>query len=155
MPELNLNLHVRPLLRPLVRPDTRFSIAVCHRRCGKTVAASQRLLLSALTCERPNPRVALFAPTYGQAKRVAWDYLREMAAPVLAAPPHESELRIDLVNGGRINCYGAENGDALRGIYLDDCVLDEAADMSPAFWPAVVRPTLSDRGGKALYHVGV
>ena len=53
MPELNLNLHVRPLLRPLVRPSTRFAIAVCHRRCGKTVAAAQRLLLSALTCERP------------------------------------------------------------------------------------------------------
>jgi phage terminase large subunit len=151
MPELNLNLHVRPLLRPLVRPDTRFSVAVCHRRCGTTVAAAQRLLLSALTCERPNPRVAYFAPTYGQAKRAAWDYLREMAAPVLAAPPHESELRIDLVNGGRISCYGAESGDALRGIYLDDAVLDEAADMSPAFWPAVVRPTLSDRGGRALF----
>ena len=74
-----------------------------------------------------------------------------MAAPVLAAPPHESELRIDLVNGGRINCYGAENGDALRGIYLDDCVLDEAADMAPSFWPTVVRPTLSDRGGRALF----
>jgi len=139
------------MLRPLVRPTTRFSIAVCHRRCGKTVAAAQRLLLSALTCERPNPRVALFAPTYGQAKRAAWDYLREMAAPVLAAPPHESELRIDLVGGGRISCYGAENGDALRGIYLDDCVLDEAADMSPSFWPTVIRPTLSDRGGKALF----
>ena len=56
----------------------------------------QRLLLSALTCERPNPRVALFAPTYGQAKRAAWDYAKEMAAPVLAAPPHESELQYRL-----------------------------------------------------------
>src|SRR5262249_44943541 len=74
-----------------------------------------------------------------------------MAAPVLASTPHESELRIDLVNGGRISCCGAENGDALRGIYLDDAVLDEAADMAPAFWPTVVRPTLSDRGGRALF----
>jgi len=151
MPELNLNLHVRPLLRPLVRPSTRFAIAVCHRRCGKTVAAAQRLLLSALTCERPNPRTAYISPTYGQAKRSCWDYLKEMAAPVLAAPPHESELRIDLLNGGRINCFGAENGESLRGVYLDDVVLDEAADMAPSFWPTVVRPTLSDRGGKALF----
>jgi hypothetical protein len=151
MPELNLNLHVRPLLRPLVRPSTRFAIAVCHRRAGKTVAAAQRLLLSALTCERPNARVAYIAPTHGQAKRSAWDYLKAMAAPVLAAPPHESELRLDLVKGARISCYGAENGEALRGVYLDDCVLDEAADMAPTFWPTVVRPTLSDRNGKALF----
>jgi hypothetical protein len=151
MPELSLNLHVRPLLRPLVRPDTRFAIAVCHRRCGKTVAAAQRLLLSALTCSKPNPRVAYIAPTHGQAKRSAWDYFRDLAAPVLAAPPHESELRLDLVNGGRISCYGAENGEALRGVYLDDCCLDEAADMAPSFWPTVVRPTLSDRAGRALF----
>jgi phage terminase large subunit len=151
MTELNLNLHVRPLLRPLVRPTTRFSIAVCHRRAGKTVASAQRLLFSALTCERPNPRVAYISPTFGQAKRAAWDYLKEMAAPVLKASPHESELRLDLVNNARINCFGAENGEALRGVYLDDVVLDEAADMAPSFWPTVVRPTLSDRGGKALF----
>ena len=152
MPELNLNLHVRPLLRPLVRPSTRFAIAVCHRRAGKTVAAAQRLLLSALTCERPNARVAYIAPTHGQAKRSAWDYLKAMAAPVLAAPPHESELRLDLVKGARISCYGAENGEALRGVYLDDVVLDEAADMAPSFWPTVVRPTLSDRNGQRAVH---
>ena len=64
-----------------------------------TVASAQRLLLSALTCERPNPRVAYISPTFGQAKRAAWDYLKEMAAPVLKASPHESELRLDLVNG--------------------------------------------------------
>jgi hypothetical protein len=74
-----------------------------------------------------------------------------MAAPVLAAPPHESELRLDLVKGARISCYGAENGEALRGVYLDDVVLDEAADMAPSFWPGVIRPTLSDRNGRALF----
>jgi phage terminase large subunit len=146
-----MRLQVRAPLRSLVQPKTRFAVAVCHRRAGKTVAAVQRLVLSALACPLPNPRCAYIAPTYGQAKRVAWDYLKTTAGPVLAATPNESELRVDLVNGARISCYGAENGDSLRGIYLDDVVLDEAADMAPSFWPTVVRPALSDRRGKALF----
>jgi phage terminase large subunit len=146
-----MHLQVRPPLRSLVQPSTRFAVAVCHRRAGKTVAAVQRLVLSALACPLPAPRCAYIAPTYGQAKRVAWDYLKATAGPVLAAVPNESELRVDLVNGARISCYGAENGDALRGMYFDDVVLDEAADMAPSFWPTVVRPALSDRRGKALF----
>jgi phage terminase large subunit len=138
MPEMRLQ--VREPLRSLVQPETRFAVAVCHRRAGKTVAAVQRLVLSALGCRLPNPRCAYIAPTYGQAKRVAWDYLKATAAPVLAGLPNETELRVDLLNGARISCYGAENGDALRGIYLDDVVLDEAADMAPSFWSSVIRP---------------
>jgi hypothetical protein len=126
-------------------------IAVCHRRAGKTYAAVQRLILKALACQRRAPRLAYLAPTYGQAKRTAWDYLKTLAQPVLAAPPHETELRVDLINGARISCYGAENADALRGIYLDDVVIDEAADMAPTVWPNVIRPALSDRTGSALF----
>lgn len=64
---------------------------------------------------------------------------------------HETELRVTLANGGQVRLYGAENYDALRGIYLDDVVLDEFADMPPAVWPEVIRPALSDRKGRALF----
>ena len=134
-----------------MQPRTRFAVAVAHRRAGKTVAAVQRLVLSALTCTKQRPRLAYIAPTFGQAKRVAWDYLKAIAAPVISGSPHETELRVDLVNGARIQCYGAENGEALRGIYLDDAVLDEMADMPESFWPSVIRPALSDRQGRALF----
>jgi hypothetical protein len=33
----------------------------------------------------------------GQAKDTAWRYLRRYAEPLLAKPPNESELRVDLV----------------------------------------------------------
>lgn len=146
-----LRLKVRPQLRPLVRPKTRFSVAVAHRRAGKTVAAVQRLIVSALGCERERPRTAYIAPTYKQAKAVAWDYLKEFARPVMEGDPHETELRVTLLNGSQVRLYGAENYDALRGIYLDDVVLDEYADMPPAVWPSVIRPALSDRKGSALF----
>ena len=115
------------------------------------MAAVQRQILKGLTCQRERPRLAYIAPTYGQAKRAAWDYLKSLAAPVLAGQPNETELRVDLVNGSRIQCYGAENAEALRGIYLDDACLDEYADMAPSVWPEVIRPALSDRQGGALF----
>jgi len=114
------------------------------------VAAVQRLILSALNCKRPNPRCSYVAPTYRQAKDVAWEYVKTFAGPV-ATEIHESELRVTLLNGARVRVYGAENFDALRGVYHDDVVLDEYADMAPSVWPMIIRPALSDRLGKALF----
>jgi phage terminase large subunit len=144
-----LRMEVRPALRPLVSSTKRWGVCVAHRRAGKTVAAIQRLIRSAVACERAAPRCAYIAPTYGQAKAVAWDYLKRFTRTI-ATNTHESELRVTLPNEAVIRLYGAENYDALRGIYLDDVVLDEFADMSPQAW-TVIRPTLSDRGGRALF----
>jgi phage terminase large subunit len=142
-------MEVRRQLRPLVSDTKRWGVCVAHRRAGKTVAAIQRLIRSAMACPKVAPRCAYIAPTYGQAKAVAWDYLKRFTR-TLATNVHESELRITLPNEAVIRLYGAENYDALRGIYLDDVVLDEFADMSPQAW-TVIRPTLSDRGGRALF----
>lgn len=146
MPQLDLT--VRRQFRPLIQTDRRYAACVAHRRAGKTVAAIQRLLLSALSCKKPSPRVAYIAPTYGQAKAVAWDYLKRFARP-LAVATHESELRVTLHGDRQIRLFGAENYDALRGLYFDDVVLDEYADMRPDIW-TVIRPALSDRPGRAL-----
>lgn len=142
-------MKIRRQLQPLVKTDRRFACAVAHRRAGKTVAAVQRLIISAVQ-GRPDARCAYIAPTYRQAKAVAWDYVKRFAAPI-ATDMHETELRVTLANGGQVRLYGAENYDALRGIYLDDVVLDEFADMPPAVWPEVIRPALSDRKGRALF----
>ena len=140
---------VRPQFRPLVTTTRRYSCCVAHRRAGKTVAAVQRLILKAMACDKPRPRVAYLAPTYGQAKAAAWDYLREFTQGV-AEKVHETELRVVLPGNRQVRLYGAENYDALRGIYLDDVVLDEFADMR-ADVQTVIMPTLSDRGGSALW----
>jgi len=50
-----------------------------------------------------------------------------------------------------LTLYGADNADALRGIYLDGVVLDEYAQMSPRAWSEVIRPALSDREGWAIF----
>lgn len=136
---------------PLHNRTERFAAIVAHRRAGKTVAEVNDKIRSALTCQKPNPRVAYIAPLYKQAKAVAWTYFKEYGLHVPGAVANESELRIDFPNGGQVRLYGADNPDALRGIYLDDVTLDEPADMNPRLWPEVIRPTLVDRGGRATF----
>lgn len=128
--------------------DKRWRIMVCHRRAGKTVASINELIRSTLECQLHEPRTAYISPLYKQSKDVAWSYAKHYALTVPGAQANESELRIDFPNGGRFRLYGADNPDALRGIYLDDCCLDEFADMRPRFLPEVIRPALSDRKGR-------
>ena len=105
----------------------------------------------ALTCPHKDGRYAYVAPYYTQAKQIAWDYLKRFSQPVLARKPMESELMVELVNGARIRLYGADNPDALRGIYLDGVVLDEYGDMRPNVFGEIIRPLLSDRQGWASF----
>ena len=129
----------------------RFACLVAHRRFGKTVGAINDLIRDTLTCPLPNPRAAYIAPYYSQAKAVAWDYAKEFTASIPGIKVNESELRIDFPNGGRLRLFGADNYDAMRGLYLDAAALDEPADFPANAWPAVIRPTLADRKGRATF----
>lgn len=129
----------------------RWAVAVCHRRAGKTVACINDLLAAALECKLPEPRFAYVAPYYSQAKDIAWSYLKRFTAPIPGCTANESELRVDLPNKGRVRLYGADNYERLRGIYLDGVVLDEYGDTDPRAWAEVIRPTLSDRRGNAVF----
>lgn len=127
----------------------RFTVVVAHRRMGKTVAAINQLIHSALKCDSENPRYAYIAPTYGQAKRIAWDYLSKFTQP-LDAKLNVSELKSDFF-GRRIQLYGSDNPDSLRGQYFDGVVIDEIADQDPKIWNEIIRPSLADRKGWALF----
>jgi phage terminase large subunit len=109
------------------------------------------LIDAALRCQKPEPRFAYIAPLFGQAKDIAWSYLKAYALTIPGAEAHETELRVDFPNGARVRLYGADNPDRLRGIYLDGVVLDEYADMNPLVWSSVIRPALSDRLGWAIF----
>jgi phage terminase large subunit len=127
----------------------RFTVVVAHRRMGKTVAAINQLIHSALKCDKPNPRYAYIAPTYSQAKRIAFDYLSEFTRP-LDSKINVSELRVDFF-GRRIQLYGSDNPDSLRGQYFDGVVIDEIADQDPKIWNEIIRPALADRKGFAVF----
>ena len=141
----------RPLQRRLHENRARFAVYVCHRRFGKTVFAVNKIIKAACLNKLQAPRHAYIAPLFRQAKQVAWDYLKFYTSALPQTKVNESELRVDLVNGARISLYGADNPDSLRGLYLDGVVLDEYAQMSPRVWSEVIRPTLTDREGWAVF----
>ena len=129
----------------------RYACLVAHRRFGKTVAAINDLIKDCFELERDNIRVGYIAPFYRQAKAIAWDYAKEFTAPIPGIAVNESELRIDFPHGARLRLFGADNYDAMRGLYFDAVVLDEPADFPVSAWPAVIRPALADRKGKATF----
>jgi phage terminase large subunit len=146
----------RVLQAVLHRELKRFNVIVCHRRFGKTVFCINEMVDKALYCNLKNPQYAYIAPTYGQAKRVAWDILKDAVKNIPGAVANEAELRVDIPRpdkGDRIRfmLLGAENPGSIRGIYLDGVIMDEMGEMDPIVWSQVVRPALSDRLGWAVF----
>lgn len=130
---------------------TRESALVCHRRFGKTVMLVNEKIKTALTCPLPDARVAYIAPTYSQAKRIAWDYAKRFSAPIPGVKANEAELRIDYPNGSRLQLLGQDNPDSLRGSYFDDVACDEFQLWAPNVYPQIIRPALADRKGRATF----
>jgi hypothetical protein len=150
MSEISFSYEPRPQFQEFHERDNRFSALVCHRRAGKTVACVNDLIARALYTKKKNARYAYVAPFYRQAKDVAWTYLKEFGGDAIAKI-RESALRVELINGAWISLYGADNPDALRGLYFDGIILDEYGDCRPGLWSDVVLPALTDRRGWAVF----
>ena len=148
--DVELDYKPRNVFEDFHHREQRWSVVVAHRRCGKTVACINDLIFKALVEGKEDGRYAYVAPYYSQAKNIAWDYLQKFAQPVLSKA-NQSELWVELINGARIRLFGADNPDALRGLYLDGIVLDEYADMRPRIWGEIIRPLLADRLGWAVF----
>lgn len=146
MAKIQLSYQPREAFVPFHNRKARFATLVCHRRAGKTVAAVNDLIIGALECPLPRPQLAYIAPNYQQAKRIAWEYVKQFGAPLIQQT-HESELRVTLKNDAKIYLLGAEKADSLRGIYLDGAILDEFAQIRPSAVSQVILPCLSDRQG--------
>jgi hypothetical protein len=126
----------------------RFRVLVAGRRFGKTYLALVELCQAAWG---PGRLAWYVAPTYKQAKRIAWKPLKAMTRAYWAKRPNETDLSIQLITGGTIALRGADQYDSLRGEGLDFLVLDEYASMAREAWTEVLRPALSDKQGKALF----
>lgn len=115
------------------------------------MAVVNDLIIHAL--EKRKGNYAYIAPFRSQAKTVAWDYLQHYARPVLAkdTPPNQAELKVKLFTGATIQLFGADNADAMRGLGFDGVAMDEYGDFRPSVWGNVIRPTLSDKKGWAVF----
>jgi len=128
--------------------EHRYKVVVAGRRFGKSVFARHHCLLNALY----DPGLYwIVNPTYRQGKQIHWHELKKEIPSDLISYKNEQELSIHLTNGARIEIKGADNEDSLRGIGLKGVVMDEAADQkSRTFWE-IIRPTLLDSEGWAVF----
>ncbi len=125
----------------------RYSLLCCHRRFGKTVLCINHLIKSCMTCKDHQPRFAYIAPTYSQAKKIAFDYLVYFTKNIPGMKYNQTELRADFINGSRITLLSSENPDSIRGIYLNGVIIDETAQINSELLSEVITPALSDRKG--------
>lgn len=127
----------------------RFRVLCCGRRFGKTTLAIDQIKGRASI---PNSRIAYIAPTYQQARDIAWNQLKNDCKQA-ATTINESRLEIKLVNGSLIILRGWEAIETLRGQFFDLIVLDEVAMFKNFWrtWEEVIRPTLTDTKGEGLF----
>ena len=138
-----------PAQDTIAKSTTRFRVVVAGRRFGKTHLSIRELAYHA---RLPDKEVWYVAPTYKMARQIVWRKLKNKLQDLnWIAKTNETELTISLINGSTISLKGADNYDSLRGVGLDFIVLDEFADIDPEAWFETLRPTLSDKQGRALF----
>ena len=142
----------------------RFIVLVLHRRAGKTTAVLNHIqryaVDSALERERLEFLIkdksvinellrkrrlyAYIAPTYKQAKNIAWQILKDISKDIPGLLKNEAELYIQYPNGSRITLFGSENVDALRGIGLAGGASDEDSQQPSNLFSEVISKCLAD-----------
>src|SRR6056300_1862516 len=129
--------------------EARWKVLCAGRRFGKTRLGVQMCMENALQ----GKRAWWVAPTFAIA-RVGW---RAIEAAAMSFPekirPKVSiaNMEVHFDNGGFIAAKSADNPQRLRGEGLDFLVMDEAAFVKPEVWREVLRPTLTERKGSALF----
>lgn len=138
-----------------IAKDThRFRVVCCGRRFGKTTLAIYEMIGKAVA--KNNANVAYVAPTYQQARDIAWVELKKLTQPIIVKA-NESKLELILKNakGGTstISLRGWESVENYRGMHFDFLVLDEVASYRNFLegWHEVLRPALTDTFGHCLF----
>ncbi len=135
---------------------TRFRVAVCGRRFGKSflMAEEIRRAVRLAVQHRVGTENEIWygAPTLVQAKRVMWERLKATIPRAwLRASPYETDCSLVIRSGHRVRLVGLDRHDGLRGAGLWFFGGDEWADCRPDAWPQTIRPMLSAVCGHGLF----
>ncbi len=136
------------------KKDARFIVAICGRRWGKSVAASKEI---EIMLNIPKTRSWVVAPTYQTAEKVfreVWHSIIQNRDPKKNVPTTRAsykDMYIETTTGSTFEAKSADNPNSLVGEGLDLLILDEAAKQKKIVWEMYLRPTLSDRKGRAIF----
>ena len=146
MSELNIDLH--PAQLEIFKSNKRFKIVVAGRRFGKSYLSAWLLLINAIQSKSKD--VFYIAPTFQQAKDIMWAMLKDLGQDLIIQA-YENTAVLTLINGRKIYLKGSDRPETLRGTGISYVVLDEYASMKPVVWEQIIRPSLADVQGRALF----
>jgi hypothetical protein len=152
--ELSFNLHKAQL--EIFNSPERFKIVAAGRRFGKSYLSCVQLIIEGLKETNEfghnlkKTDVWYVAPTFTQGKEIMWRLLKELGEGVITSF-HENTATATLINGRRICIKGSDRPDTLRGVPISYVVMDEYATMKAEVWEMIIRPSLSDVQGGALF----
>ena len=131
----------------------RFRVLRCGRRWGKTTLDAEEI--KGVVISKPS-RVLYVANNYQQARDIMWEFLKkELQGAIIETNEARLEIKVRTLKGGEslVILRGWESIENVRGLAFDFVVLDEVAMMRNFWlnWQEVLRPTLTDRKGHALF----
>jgi len=155
----------------------RFIALVLHRRAGKTTGVLNHHIRAAMDDRWERRRLQHLRPTlrereleelihppggrhYGhvmpirvQAKAVAWDKLKYYCAPFedIGGKSNESELLYKFPNGNKVQLFGADDPDAMRGLAFSGLSFDEYSQQPSNIFTEVLSKALGDHLGYAIF----
>jgi len=123
----------------------RWIVMVLHRRAGKTTAILNHLQRDATRVLKS--QYAFIAPTYKQAKRIAWEILKDISRNIPGMHYNEAELTATYPNGSKLFLAGSENVESLRGIALWGGGQDESSQQPSNLFSEIISKCLADHLG--------
>jgi len=136
--------------------DYKRCLMVFHRRAGKDKLCFNKLITKAI--ERPC-NVAYYFPTAALGRKALWmnvdvtngmRVIDHIPKELLAKPPNQTDMRIELINGSTIQILGTDNLDVVGGNYYG-VVFSEFQNQNPLAWD-YTRPILAENGGFAWFN---
>ena len=134
--------------KEIIQDPSRFKVIVAGRRWGKTILSLMYLLKDPF---QQGERRWFITPTYKQGKMIVFPILRQMFSGFAGAKLNETEMSVIFDNGAELSVKGADNENALRGVELTKCVMDEMAYIKPHVWEEIVYPMLATTKGTVLF----
>lgn len=148
--KFNSKERLNPPHQIIFNDTSRFKVAACGRRFGKTYLTVYILITQAL---QKQGKYFYIAPTFQQARDICWNLLKSKCPNLVTKKINESRLEIEFINGSSIHLKGSDRPDTMRGVSLSGAVLDEFGMMRnpESVWGEVIRPALSDQQGWAVF----
>ena len=137
--KIDLSKALRPWQKEYMTNKKRFNVLVVHRRAWKTVWA---IIDQIVQCMQTDWDYWYIAPTYKQAKKIAWRLIQKFGNQIKGFTYNASELQVTYGNA-TISLFGAENPDSLRGLDLKWVIFDEYAQQPSWIYWEIIFPMIN------------